>query len=105
MLKVNDLKTDFSDGVLLINLLEIISSKEIKTYNKKPKIRPQKLENNDFALQFLKREGIKLVNIGAAGETKTQTIAISSASSKSIKYLITKSHHEKKNPQILPIAR
>jgi filamin len=68
MMKVNDLQSDFSDGVLLINLLEVISSKEIRGYNKKPKLRPQKMENNDFALQFLKREGIKLVNIGASGE-------------------------------------
>jgi len=64
MLKIDSLETDFADGVTLINLLEIISSKAVGKYNKAPKIRSQKLENNLFALNFLKSEGIKLVNIG-----------------------------------------
>eukprot|EP01098_Paradermamoeba_levis_P010621 TRINITY_DN4471_c0_g1_i2.p1 TRINITY_DN4471_c0_g1~~TRINITY_DN4471_c0_g1_i2.p1 ORF type:complete len:645 (+),score=123.57 TRINITY_DN4471_c0_g1_i2:75-2009(+) len=49
---------------MLINLLEIISSKTIPTYNKKPKIRAQQLENCSWALKFLKEENIKLVAIG-----------------------------------------
>lgn len=61
-MKVDDLSTDLADGVNLVNLLEIISSKQIK-YNKTPKLLMQKLENLNFALEFLKREGIKLVNI------------------------------------------
>jgi len=64
MMKIEDLGTDLSDGLLLINLLEIISSKPIPSYNKKPKIRAQKLENTGTSLQFLKNEGIKLVAIG-----------------------------------------
>jgi len=63
ILKIDDIETDLADGVLLINLLEIISDKTIGKYNKQPKIRTHKLENNMFALDFLKREGIKLVNI------------------------------------------
>jgi filamin len=55
---------DLSDGKLLCALLEIISSKEIKI-NKNPKMRVQKLENLTASLDFLKREGIKLVSIGA----------------------------------------
>jgi hypothetical protein len=55
MMKLDDMATGFGDGtcllgnrdlicvgVLLINLLEIISSKEIPKYNKNPKIRTQK---------------------------------------------------------------
>jgi filamin len=64
MMKIEDLGKDLSDGLLLVNLLEIISSKSIPNYNKKPKIRAQKLENTGAALQFLKNEGIKLVAIG-----------------------------------------
>eukprot|EP01114_Cavostelium_apophysatum_P014354 TRINITY_DN369_c0_g1_i1.p1 TRINITY_DN369_c0_g1~~TRINITY_DN369_c0_g1_i1.p1 ORF type:complete len:755 (+),score=260.59 TRINITY_DN369_c0_g1_i1:68-2332(+) len=64
MMKIDDLETDLSDGLLLINLLEIISSKSVGKFNKAPKIRTQKLENNSFALKFLQSEGIKLVNIG-----------------------------------------
>jgi len=64
MMKIEDLTSDLSDGLLLINLLEVISSKSINSYNKKPKIRAQKLENTGAALVFLKNEGIKLVAIG-----------------------------------------
>ena len=63
-MKIDDLGTDLSDGLLLVNLLEIISAKSIPQYNKKPKIRAQKLENTGTCLQFLKNEGIKLVAIG-----------------------------------------
>ena len=45
-------------------MLEEISAKNFSAYNKKPRIRAQKLENNSFALNFLKAEGIKLVAIG-----------------------------------------
>jgi filamin len=64
MMKVEDLFTDLEDGIYLINLLEVISAQKLPFYNKKPKIRAQKLENNSFALNFLKKEGIKLVAIG-----------------------------------------
>jgi len=37
---------------MLINLLEIISSKQFPKYNKQPKIQMQKLENLTFALNF-----------------------------------------------------
>jgi filamin len=64
MMKVEELFADLEDGLYLINLLEIISNQKIPNYNKKPRIRAQKLENNSFALNFLKKEGIKLVAIG-----------------------------------------
>uniref|UniRef100_A0A6B2L541 Calponin-homology (CH) domain-containing protein n=1 Tax=Arcella intermedia TaxID=1963864 RepID=A0A6B2L541_9EUKA len=63
MLKVESLQTDFGDGLMLINLLEIISSKSFPKYNKQPRIQMQKLENLTFALKFLESEGIKLVSI------------------------------------------
>jgi len=64
MLKVENLMTDLGDGKMLRALLEIISNKEIKI-NNNPKMRVQKLENLNASLEFLKREGIKLVSIGA----------------------------------------
>lgn len=64
-LYITDLSTDLASGVLLINLLEIISGKEIgMRYNKAPKIRNQLLENNGIALKFITNQHIKLVGIG-----------------------------------------
>jgi len=64
-MKINELETDLQNGLLLINLLEIISSKEIGgKYNKQPKMKPQLLENTSLALKFVQKEGIKLVGIG-----------------------------------------
>jgi hypothetical protein len=62
---ITDLSTDLASGLLLINLLEIISGKEIGArYNKAPKIRNQLLENNGIALKFITNQHIKLVGIG-----------------------------------------
>jgi len=63
LLKIADLATDLADGVLLINLMEVISGKKID-HTKKPRHPVQKLENCGLAINFLTREGIKLVNIG-----------------------------------------
>jgi Filamin/ABP280 repeat/Calponin homology (CH) domain len=63
LLKIEDLETDLQSGVLLINLLEVISNKTIK-YNKNPRFKLMMLENLNAALEFVKREGLKLVNIG-----------------------------------------
>eukprot|EP01117_Protostelium_nocturnum_P011023 TRINITY_DN39_c0_g1_i2.p1 TRINITY_DN39_c0_g1~~TRINITY_DN39_c0_g1_i2.p1 ORF type:complete len:1155 (-),score=403.16 TRINITY_DN39_c0_g1_i2:144-3608(-) len=66
MMSINDLRSDLSTGIPLINLVEIISSKTVNNgrWNKNPKVRTQMMENAGFALQFLKTEGLKLVNIG-----------------------------------------
>eukprot|EP01097_Dermamoeba_algensis_P011703 TRINITY_DN9187_c0_g1_i1.p1 TRINITY_DN9187_c0_g1~~TRINITY_DN9187_c0_g1_i1.p1 ORF type:complete len:497 (+),score=115.12 TRINITY_DN9187_c0_g1_i1:135-1625(+) len=69
-LQINDLQKDFNNGLVLINLLEIISGKSLGRYNKHPRVPYQKLENNGIALNFLKEEGIKLVNI--SGEDITE---------------------------------
>lgn len=61
---IKDLKTDLSDGLLLINLLEIISGKSLGRYNKHPVVPYQKLENCNIAINFIQSEGLKLVNIG-----------------------------------------
>jgi len=66
MTSISNLETDFKDGLHLIALLEIISSKTLPPYNKKPRIKAQCLENLNNCIHFLTEEGIKLVNI--AGE-------------------------------------
>jgi filamin len=65
---VEDLAVDLCDGLKLIALLKVLSpnSKAIKRYNKKPKIRAQKLENVQVALDFIASEKVKLVNIGTS---------------------------------------
>ena len=61
---IDDLEVDLSDGLRLIALLEVLSQKKIKRFNKRPKVRAQKMENVQLALDFIAYEKIKLVNIG-----------------------------------------
>ncbi|XP_072180016.1 filamin-A-like [Diadema setosum] len=69
--KVEDLRTDFEDGLLLIALMEaLIASRGLPVYKKKtsysknPKLRVQKMENVSHALHMMERAGIKMVNVG-----------------------------------------
>nr|CAG8587834.1 2247_t:CDS:10 [Entrophospora candida] len=62
---IEDLYRDVSDGVRLIELLEIIGDLSFGRYNKKPKLRIQKVENVNKALEFIKHRGVPLTNIGA----------------------------------------
>ncbi|KAK6542451.1 hypothetical protein TWF694_006405 [Orbilia ellipsospora] len=59
------LKTDLSDGVLLIHLLEILANESLGRYALKPIMRVQKAENVLKALDYIKLRGIQLFNIGA----------------------------------------
>lgn len=62
---IADLETDLSDGLRFIALVEVLSGKRIPRFNKRPKIRSQKLENVTLSLEFLQNEErIKIVNIG-----------------------------------------
>jgi filamin len=63
--RIDDLQNDFSDGLNLIALIEVLSHKKLPRHNKKPQFRSQKLENVSVALDFLENvEHIRLVNIG-----------------------------------------
>ncbi|KAF0543798.1 actinin-like protein [Gigaspora margarita] len=62
---ITDLTQAMSDGVRLIQLLEIIGDYSFGRYNKNPKLRIQKVENVNKALEFIKRRGVPLTNIGA----------------------------------------
>jgi hypothetical protein len=48
-------------------LLEIIGDETLGKYYKAPKIRVQKCENMNKALDFIKTRGVSLTNIGAEG--------------------------------------
>ena len=64
-IEVTQLPEDFSDGIKVINLVQVISKKMVGKYSKRPRIYAQKMENVDVALKFLTQvEKIKLVNIG-----------------------------------------
>ncbi|RYO85149.1 hypothetical protein DL766_007340 [Monosporascus sp. MC13-8B] len=64
-LMVKDLVKDLSDGVILIHLLECLSQESLGRYAAKPKLRVQKFENANTALDFVKSRGIRMTNIGA----------------------------------------
>ncbi|TPX31293.1 hypothetical protein SmJEL517_g05321 [Synchytrium microbalum] len=62
---IKSLATDLSSGETLIQLLEIIGDESLGKYNKHPKLRLQKIENMNKALEFIKKRGVNLTNIGA----------------------------------------
>ncbi|RMX79109.1 hypothetical protein D0869_08544 [Hortaea werneckii] len=62
---INDIVTDLSDGVILIHLLEILSQESLGRYAARPKLRVQRFENVNIALDFIKSRKIQLTNIGA----------------------------------------
>src|ERR1700753_3309876 len=55
----------FSLQVMLIHLLEILGNESLGRYASKPKLRVQRFENVNKALDFIKRRGIQMTNIGA----------------------------------------
>ncbi|KAJ9111479.1 hypothetical protein QFC22_006506 [Naganishia vaughanmartiniae] len=62
---MSDLVTGLSDGVKLIQLLEIMSGTPLGRYNPKPKMRVQKAENAKKALDFIRSKDVRLTNIGS----------------------------------------
>ena len=70
---IENVLTDFSDGIMLMELLKIISGGKLPDgtpwnfkYNRKPKMKIQRNENCNKALAFLKAAKIKLVGIGSS---------------------------------------
>jgi len=60
-----NLKYDLSDGIRLIQLLEVIGGESLGRYNRAPRLRVQKAENVNSALDYIKNQGFPLTNIGA----------------------------------------
>lgn len=63
-IKIDDIGTDLKDGLVLLNLLEILSKKKIGKWNKHPRIEIQKRENLQKVMEFTKAQQIELVNVG-----------------------------------------
>ena len=63
---IENLETDFSDGLKLIALSEVLSHKQVPTHNKKPRMRMQQLENVTIALEFLQKDGVILVSLDSS---------------------------------------
>ena len=64
-MEITELSEDFSNGIRLIVLLEVLSGKKLGRYSKNPRVHAQKMENVELALDFImKKERIRLVNIG-----------------------------------------
>ena len=65
---INDLATDFSDGVKLIHLLEILSDKVVGKFKAVANSRFVKIENVNIALQFILTVlKVPLYSLGAEG--------------------------------------
>lgn len=64
---ITDLSTDFSNGVALINLLEILSGKSVGRYALKPNSRFLRIENVVIALKFIDQK-LKLRLYGTSAE-------------------------------------
>ena len=45
-------------------------------YNKNPKMRIQKAENVNKALEFINSRGVKLTNIGSEGQSHSQVLIV-----------------------------
>eukprot|EP00730_Choanoeca_flexa_P015679 TRINITY_DN7253_c0_g1_i1.p1 TRINITY_DN7253_c0_g1~~TRINITY_DN7253_c0_g1_i1.p1 ORF type:complete len:447 (+),score=121.85 TRINITY_DN7253_c0_g1_i1:81-1343(+) len=54
------------DGVCLLVMLEEVSGKKVGRYTKNPKMKIHKIENLNVAFEFMKKENLKLVNIGSS---------------------------------------
>lgn len=62
---IEDLQTDFSDGVRLCYLVEALQGKKIGRIIKKPTNHHQNLENVSKALNAIANDNVRLVNIGS----------------------------------------
>lgn len=62
---LQNLAPDLSNGVRLIQLLEIIGGESLGRYYKNPKLLVQKAENVNTALDFIRHRGVMVYNIGA----------------------------------------
>jgi len=65
-LEIKDLENDLKDGILLINLVELLTGRPVGRYNKNPKLKVQKINNINAALMALRRS--KDCEISASAE-------------------------------------
>lgn len=69
--KIENLETDFENGIKLIQLVEVLTGEQLEKYNEKPRLRIQKANNINIALKKIKDEGVN-VTCGAEGTKLTR---------------------------------
>jgi filamin len=68
--QIQNLVTDFHDGVKLIRLVEALTGKKVARYNRNPRFRSQKIDNITIAISALEREwGLSAVGVDPSGTT------------------------------------
>jgi hypothetical protein len=65
---MSSLARDLSDGVRLVELMEIMGDTSLGRYYRAPRMRVQMAENVNLALDFIRARGVVLTNVGAEGE-------------------------------------
>ncbi|RMX66378.1 hypothetical protein DD238_003394 [Peronospora effusa] len=64
---IEDLYEDLKDGIRLISLLQIVCREKVcRKFNKKPRMRIQKMENLNFAFAFMQKKNVNVTNIGSS---------------------------------------
>lgn len=61
---IQNIETDFSDGVNLVALVECLQLKKIGKITEKPTKKIQKIQNVSIACKAITEDNVKLVNIG-----------------------------------------
>ncbi|CAG5986474.1 unnamed protein product, partial [Menidia menidia] len=80
--QIENIEEDFRNGLKLMLLLEVISGERLPKPDK-GKMRFHKIANVNKALDFICSKGVKLVSIGAEGETPPPPIGSAPSSSSS----------------------
>jgi actinin alpha len=60
---IEEISTDFSDGLKLAQLLQVISGDKVEKLTQKPTLRIQKIQNTGACLKLIQDKGVKLVGI------------------------------------------
>ncbi|XP_071960426.1 filamin-A-like [Antedon mediterranea] len=63
--RVKSIGKDFSNGVILITLVEKVTNRKIPRYNKMALFKSKKIENVQVALELVRSEGLKLIGFDA----------------------------------------
>jgi actinin alpha len=64
---IEEISTDFSDGIKLAQLLQVIAGDKVDKINHKPTMRIHKIQNTGVCLKFIADKGVKLVGIAPEG--------------------------------------
>merc|ERR1711976_929247 len=69
-MEIEDLFSNLSDGILFLNLLEIIGGESVlsvcgRKFNLKPKMRIHSLENCNLIFDYLKAKDLQVTNVGS----------------------------------------